>query len=68
MARCDECKLSRVGGNGSCPLTAEHEEERRYRGDHDCAVFRPREVIAKARKVRKNLAERDWRLAQEELF
>ncbi len=68
MARCEDCKLNRNGGNGACPLPADLNAAREAAGEHDCAVFAAREVIAKTRKVRKNLMERDWRLSQEGLF
>lgn len=68
VARCSDCKLSRDGGNGGCPLPADLNAARAAAGDHDCEVFAAREVIAKARKVRKNLMERDWRLSQDGLF
>lgn len=68
MARCETCKLRRDGGNGACPLPADLEAARAAQGEHDCAVYRPVEVIAKGRKVRKNLMERDWRISQDGLF
>ena len=69
VANCVDCrKAFGFPNRGGCELGRALQAQYAERGEHDCAMFKPIEVIARERKRRERLAAVEMAVSQESLF